>query len=183
MCIGNKLKVARTYLGMTQTEMGEAVGKTKNGWQTYERGSSVPGGKVFEELAKLGFNAGWFFSDDVPMLSKDIKSPPAAASSPVENNTTIDHMPSDSMGLGESVELLAKIYNSGNTVLIRAIAANLSAFSEAIDNKALAQKAIDMMDEMNKRMLALETDLTTIKEENKALKKRLPGDDQMQSTG
>ena len=90
-------------------------------------------------------------------------------------NANVSLLPSDNLGLGESVELLAKIYNSGNKVLIRAIAANLNAFGEAIDNKALAQKAIDMMDGMNRRILAMENDLAKLKEENEALRKDPPG--------
>jgi hypothetical protein len=39
----------------------------------------------------------------------------------------------------------------------------------------MAQKAINMMDEMNKRMLALENDLAKLKEENETLRKDPPG--------
>lgn len=163
--------------------MAEAVGKTKGGWQTYEKGSAVPGGNVFKALSELGFNASWFFNDNVPMLlDEEPRSPQAPADGqPAADNKSIPHLPSDKLGLGESVELLAKIYNSGNTVLIRAIAANLHAFSEAIDNKALAQRAIDMMDEMNQRMFAMEKDLALLKEENEDLKKKPPGDSQQAS--
>lgn len=179
MPIKSKLKYAREFLGKTQAEMGEAVGKTKQGWQTYERGISVPGGNVFQALCDLGFNPGWFFSDDVPMLLRENSERPPA----IKNTADASPLPSDNLGLGESVELLAKIYNSGNKVLIRAIAANLNAFGEAIDNKALAQKAIDMMDEMNKRMLALEEDLAKLKSENEELKTREPAHDRQQATG
>lgn len=68
MSIADKLKYARNFLGKTQLEMAEAVGKTKGGWQTYEKGSAVPGGNVFKALSDLGFNASWFFNDNVPML-------------------------------------------------------------------------------------------------------------------
>lgn len=61
--------------------MAEAIGKTRVGWQAYEKGSAVPGGNVFEELAKLGFNINWFFSDDVPMLlDQEHGSSPSPAS-------------------------------------------------------------------------------------------------------
>ncbi len=186
MSIGSKLKYARTFLGKTQTEMGEAIGKTKQGWQTYERGSSIPGGQVFEELSKLGFNVGWFFSDDVPMLLADMQknrsTQTTAADQTGINKEPISKMPSDDLGLGQSVELLAKIYNSGNTVLVRAIAANLHAFSEAVDNKALAQRAIDMMDEMNKRVLTLENKLAHLEKENEELKRK-PPDNKQQAMG
>jgi len=185
MSIASKLKYARNHLGKTQEEMAKAIGKTRVGWQAYEKGSAIPGGGVFEELSKLGFNITWFFRDDVPMLLDEMPMQPAAGNETaiaVHETANAAPLPSDNLGLGESVELLAKIYNSGNKVLIRAIAANLSAFSEAIDNKALAQKAITMMDEMNRRMLALENDLAKLKEENEGLRKDPPGNSQ-QATG
>lgn len=135
--------------------MAQAVGKSFRVWQQYEEGKTVPGGKVFESLASLGFNVNWFFDDDVPMLRQETAKPSATAGA----------IPDDDIGLGESVELLAKIYNSGNQVLVRAIAANLHAFSEAVDNKALAMQTIGMMDEMNQRMLVMENELARMKSE------------------
>ena len=176
MGVSDKLKEAREYLGKGQKEMADLVGSGHRSWQAYEQGTSYPGGKVFQALSELGFNTTWFFRDDVPMLLDEQLVRPAG------NDAEAASLPLDNMGLGESVELLAKIYNSDNKVLIRAIAANLNAFGEAIDNEALAQKAITMMDEMNKRMLALENDLAKLKEENEGLRKDPPGHDQ-QATG
>jgi phage repressor protein C with HTH and peptisase S24 domain len=51
--------------------MASLVGAGYRSWQGYEQGTSTPGGLVFEALVKLGFNATWFFADDVPMLIKD----------------------------------------------------------------------------------------------------------------
>lgn len=65
--------------------------------------------------------------------------------------------------LTRGVTLLAKIYGSGNQILIRAIIANLLAFAEAIDNK---QRALELeidnrelrarVDTLEKRLAALE---------------------------
>ncbi len=114
-------------------------------------------------------------TEELPRKQEIEPTPAAVAEETSEDGSVHSQIPGDTLGLGESVELLARIYNSGNTVLIRAIAANLHAFSEAVDNKALAQKAIDMMDEMNKRMLTMEKDLAKLKEENEELKKKPPG--------
>ena len=171
MGVSEKLKKAREYLGKGQKEMADLIGSGHRSWQGYEQGTSYPGGKVFQALSDLGFNTNWFFSDDVPMLLRETSERPSV----VKETVDALPLPSDNLGLGESVELLAKIYNSGNKVLIRAIAANLNAFGEAIDNKALAQKAIDMMDGMNRRILAMENDLAKLKEENEALRKDPPG--------
>jgi transcriptional regulator with XRE-family HTH domain len=68
MAINEKLKKAREHLGKNQKEMAALIGGGYRSWQGYEQGTSVPGGKVFEALAKLGFNTNWFFMDSVPML-------------------------------------------------------------------------------------------------------------------
>jgi phage repressor protein C with HTH and peptisase S24 domain/DNA-binding XRE family transcriptional regulator len=70
MAIKDKLKLAREALKKTQESMGQTVGVSKRAWQTYEEGKSVPGGNIFDALAKLGFNTNWFFTDDpaVPMM-------------------------------------------------------------------------------------------------------------------
>jgi transcriptional regulator with XRE-family HTH domain len=160
----DKLKIFRDSLGKSQDEMAKAIGVSRRGWQTYEEGKSVPGGNVFEALESLGCNLNWLFDDGAPMHKSDQPTTIAPGEVKPQKNTlpTIDAppaMPYDNIGLGESVELLAKIYNSGNTVLIRAIAANLHAFSEAIDNKILAVNTVNMMKEMDKRMTAMEKKL------------------------
>jgi len=108
----------------------------------------------------------WGLYDAVSLISKVLMAPTTIAPGevkPQKNTLPSDDappaMPYDNIGLGESVELLAKIYNSGNTVLIRAIAANLHAFSEAIDNKILALNTVNMMKEMDKRMTVMEKKL------------------------
>ena len=158
-----------------QAEFGARFGISRNTVMRYESGERKPDSDFVAALCReYKVEANWLLLEDQETSGSD---------SPSKNNMTAPSMPSDKLGLGESVELLAKIYNSGNTVLIRAIAANLHAFSEAVDNKALAQKAIDMMDEMNKRMLAMEKGLAMLKEENEELKKRAPAKDQQQATG
>jgi len=178
--LGDKIKLARNSLGKTQAEMGKAVGKSKRGWQTYEEGSAIPGGNVFKELTKLGFNITWFFSDDVPMMLSD-ESP--STSAPPQNNNTIPTMPGDSLGMAEGMTILGRIYGSGDQVFIRAINANLHAFNEALDNKAQAKQAIDQIQAMETRMIRLEARLTKLEAENKELKKNPPGTPQQQVAG
>jgi len=162
----------------TQVQWEVRFGVTRDTIRRYERGTNPPDADFIAILCEAyNINAHWLITGKG---TKDLNSQQIA---PEKQDGGATPMPSDKLGLGESVELLAKIYNSGNKVLIRAIAANLHAFSEAVDNKALAQRAIDMMDEMNKRVLALEKDLAILKEENEELKKREPENDQHQATG
>lgn len=57
-----RLKIAREALGKTQKEMSSLLDLSANGWQPYERGTSIPGGKVIEGLAKLGLNLNWIMT-------------------------------------------------------------------------------------------------------------------------
>ena len=134
----------------------------------YETGERKPDSDFIADICKAyNVNSDWLLSGEGPKHKGDR----AAA------------YPEATLTLGENVELLAKIHNSGNTVLIKAITANLHAFSEAIDNKALALKAIDMMEGMNKRMLDMEKKLTRLEEENKQLKTGPPAEDLHQAAG
>jgi transcriptional regulator with XRE-family HTH domain len=72
--------------------------------------------------------------------------------------------PSDNHSLGENVELLAKIHHSGDNTLIRAISANLNAFSDAIDNKTLALNTMKKMEDMEGRMMAMEKEIAEMKD-------------------
>lgn len=151
----------------------KAMGIHRNTLPRYESGERTPDGDFLARLcSKSGVEPAWLLLGEGPMRKgQEDQSPATAESSPQYSG----QLPDDDIGLGESVELLAKIYNSGNNVLVRAIAANLHAFSEAVDNKALAAKTITMMDEMNKRMLAQENELAAMKKELARMKSEEDG--------
>lgn len=69
--------------------------------------------------------------------------------------------PEFEMTLGQGVEMLHKIYSSGNQVLVRAINANLAAFSETVDSQASERQAMKMIHDMREKekeiMIRLET--------------------------
>ena len=62
----------------------------------------------------------------------------------------------DNIGLGEGVELLNKIYSSGDQVLIRAINANLQAFVGSVENQKRADQAIELIDKLHEKMTSME---------------------------
>lgn len=70
MTLAERLKHAREHLGYTQKEMANAVSVILQTWQVYEAGKSVPGGKVFESLARLGFNVNWLLTGEGMMRTK-----------------------------------------------------------------------------------------------------------------
>lgn len=67
MELKERLKCARESLSFGQKEMAEALRVGLKSWQVYEQGGSVPGGKVFEALVKLGFNGTWLLIGEGPM--------------------------------------------------------------------------------------------------------------------
>lgn len=68
MEITERLKAVRSFLGKTQKEMAAALGVSLGSLQAYEAGSSYPGGRVFEELARLGVNTNWVLLEDGEMI-------------------------------------------------------------------------------------------------------------------
>ena len=82
MSLAERLKDARNLLGKEQKEIADLLGISFRSWQDYELGKSVPGGKVFEALAKLGFNANWLLTGEGEKMRSD--SPPAVIQLPDE---------------------------------------------------------------------------------------------------
>lgn len=60
--LAERLKIARESISTGQKEMAELLDISFRSWQDYELGKSVPGGKVFEALSRLGFNANWLLT-------------------------------------------------------------------------------------------------------------------------
>jgi len=91
MTLAEKLKKARTSLSKTQRDMAKTVGKSFRVWQQYEEGKTIPGGNVFKALADMGFNAHWFFADDVPMMASGLATPQSAAQQTGEERRILPH--------------------------------------------------------------------------------------------
>lgn len=68
MTVPEKFKKIRQYLGLSQPEMSEKIGLSRNAWQTYELGKSAPGTAVYQSLISLGFSADWILSDSGDMM-------------------------------------------------------------------------------------------------------------------
>lgn len=68
MNLAERLKQVREKLGYTQKEMAKAVSVILQTWQVYEAGKSVPGGNVFEALARMGFNVNWILTGEGEMM-------------------------------------------------------------------------------------------------------------------
>jgi len=167
--IGERIKELRG--GESQGKFADRFGVSRNTVMRYENGDRHPDDIFISDLCKAyNVSADWL------VLGKEADKTTAIS---VEEDK-LEYAAGDeiAMGLAESVELLAKIYNSGEKVLIRAISANLHAFGEAVTNKRLAQKALDSVASMNERLEILEKEMKKLKEENEQLRKEPPGQKQ-----
>jgi hypothetical protein len=59
-------------------------------------------------------------------------------------------------GFGAAVEMLARIYSSGDKLLIDTIHANIRAICETIESRRREQRSIEELEELKKRLIALE---------------------------
>jgi DNA-binding transcriptional regulator YiaG len=136
MTISDRIKKIRAHLGYSQKKMAEALGITTRTWQVWEEGGNSPGGKHVESLVLLGFNANWLFTGSGSMLLGEAapvqqQQPPQQPWS-AEGVEQSPYAAFDSLGVVEGMGMLTSIYGSGDTIYIRAINANLMAFSDAI---------------------------------------------------
>jgi transcriptional regulator with XRE-family HTH domain len=67
MGLADRIKIVRESLGMSQTAIAKAAESSLPSWQGYEAGKNVPGGKVLEALARLGFNINWILTGEGQM--------------------------------------------------------------------------------------------------------------------
>ncbi len=65
----------------------------------------------------------------------------------------------DGSGFGAAVEMLAKIYSSGDKLLISTIGANIRAFCEAIDGKQREQRSTKELENLKNRLTTIEKQL------------------------
>lgn len=67
--VGRRLRSRRTILGMSQEEIGEAVGVTFQQIQKYERGlNRIGSSRLYEFSCILGVSVSYFFEDYHPVL-------------------------------------------------------------------------------------------------------------------
>ena len=103
--VGARLRQRRTLLGMTQTDLGDALGLTFQQVQKYERGTNrISASRLFDLLRVLDVPLEYFF-DDMP--------PEVAASSPAQGGGKAKKPPSyepNPMAKRETLELVRAYY-------------------------------------------------------------------------
>ena len=62
----------------------------------------------------------------------------------------------DGFSFGKAVEMLARVYSSGDSGLINAINANIKAICEAIESRQREQRSTKELEDLKKRLMTLE---------------------------
>ncbi len=103
--VGARARVRRTLLGMTQTDLGDALGLTFQQVQKYERGTNrIGAGRLYDLARVLDVSVEYFF---------DELSPDAGANSPAKGRGKAKKPPSyepDPMTTRETLELVRAYY-------------------------------------------------------------------------
>lgn len=82
-----RLKILRRSLGKSQRDMSVSVESSYGVWQAYEAGNSVPGFKVLESIARMGFNVNWLLTGDGEM-KKPVRLTESEAHQALKNRLT-----------------------------------------------------------------------------------------------
>lgn len=183
---GKKLALKRSEKGFSQQQLASLLGSGVKTIQRYEAGELPKGDYLLSLSDILGCSIDWLLKGGISEeASKNTKSlePPVEAKESLIDNLLMQ----EALGFGEGVEMLAKIFASKNQVLIRAISANLLAFSETVDAKITIdqmkkdEKARDdrmaemerRMDEQAARMDTQDSRQGELDTENKTLKRKI----------
>lgn len=67
-----RIKSVRQTLKNSQRVMANTLGISLKSWQDYEAGKSVPGGKVFQNICRLGFSGTWLLLGEGPMFHQQL---------------------------------------------------------------------------------------------------------------
>lgn len=98
--VGARVRLRRTLMGFSQSQLGEAVGLTFQQIQKYERGANRISASMLHHLGQVLDVPVSFFFDDLP---EDVKSVPSPSRD-------------DPIGRRESLELLRHYYEIPDTV-------------------------------------------------------------------
>jgi transcriptional regulator with XRE-family HTH domain len=97
--VGARVRQRRTLLGMTQTDLGEAIGLSYQQVQKYEIGTNRIGASRLYDLSRILDVSIEYFFDDMP--------PKVSASSPGKGRGTMKGLPSFDLNLLTKRETLA----------------------------------------------------------------------------
>ena len=148
-----------TKLGISRQNIGAA-----------RKREDVPTGWIYKVAELTGCSMDWLSFGRGPKIrvdysAEDTQSAGRVASpeSPYGSQGTPEGRPAGDLtqdvqgfSFGAAVEMLARIYSSGDRPLISAVNANIKAIGEAIESRQREQRAAKELEDMKKRLIALE---------------------------
>ena len=148
-----------TYLGISRQNIGAA-----------RKREDVPTGWIYKVAELTGCSMDWLSFGRGPKIRSDytaedtqsagrVASPefPYGSQGIPEGHPAGDlARDAEGFSFGAAVEMLARIYRSGDGQLIRAVNANIKAVSEAIESREREQRSAKELEDLRKRLIALE---------------------------
>ena len=148
-----------TYLGISRQNIGAA-----------RKREDVPTGWIYKVAELTGCSMDWLSFGKGPKLRVEyttegtqsagrVASPESRyGSQGTPESGSAGDLAQDVEGFsfGAAVEMLARIYSSGDSQLISAINANMKAISDAIESRQREQRSAEELEDLRKRLIALE---------------------------
>jgi hypothetical protein len=148
-----------TYLGISRQNIGAA-----------RKREDVPTGWIYKVAEVTGCSMDWLSFGRGPKIRVDYTAEDtqsaarvAAPESPYgsqgipESGSAGDLAPdAEDFSFGTAVEMLARIYSSGDSQLIGAINSNIKAICAAIESRQREQRSTKELEDLRKRLIALE---------------------------
>ena len=147
------------YLGISRQNIGAA-----------RKREDVPTGWIYKVAEMTGYSMDWLSFGDGPKIRVEFNAGNASSSGQVAtpqspygshdfpDDGSIGELQPDaeSLSFGTAVELLARIYSSGDRRLIRTINANIRTICEAIESRQREQRSTKELASLKKRLADLE---------------------------
>jgi hypothetical protein len=151
-------------------QMAKHLGISRQNIGAARKRDDVPPGWIYKVAELTGCSMDWISFGHGPKIRVDYSARgeqhPGQVASPespygsqgiADRDSAGDLAPGgEGFGFGTAVEMLARIYNSGDGSLISAINANIKVICQAIDIRQREQRSTKEMQELKKRLNALE---------------------------
>jgi hypothetical protein len=163
-------------LGVTSDgQLAKFIGISRQNIGAARKRQDVPPGWIYKVAALTGYSMDWIHFGQGAKIREEYKtgeSHQAGRIASPQSPFQIKRRPGavvegphdeDSTGFGAAVEMLAKIYSSGDKLLINTINANIRAFCEAINSKQREQHSTKQLENLKKRLIKIEKQLERVK--------------------
>ena len=128
--VGQRLRVRRSLLGMSQEKLADSIGLTFQQIQKYERGlNRISAGRLFQFSKILEVPIGYFYDQYIPQDS-------AKAKQGLSDNKQASFLSSDTLQSKETIELLRTYYSIQDDELRKDIMKFVKSMSKSIDSNS-----------------------------------------------